>query len=382
VNEAAIPLALATGVLALFGLAAWRRARGEIHERTNQLLSVVNHSLDGLLVVGQRNSIEFVNAGLLRLSGFSEAELIGQPLEALVPIGARDPHVYKVSEFLARPHVRRMGEGNDVVLRRKDGSEVPVQISLTPARVRNTTQVVAIVRDISKERALEEKLRRLAYYDTLTGLPNRAHFQRKLQRSIESTRSRGLEIAVLFIDLDGFKTINDSLGHEAGDLVLCTAADRMTASLRLNDALSRAEFGDATESCVSRLGGDEFIVLLGGIRRAQDVASVADRLVKRLGEPILIDGREVRIGASVGIALYPNDATDAETLLVRADEAMYQAKATTSGLRYRFVCAEADDGKATVDRRTTREGDHREDSQGSTGRSRTRERVRLLAPKR
>ncbi len=183
------------------------------------------------------------------------------------------------------------------------------------------------LQDVTERRRAEERIRRLAYFDAQTALPNRVLFQeRVLQAIADARRSRRL-VALLFMDLDHFKQVNDTLGHDAGDLLLCEVASRLNTAVRDTDPLTRGVQG-SIESVLARHGGDEFIVCLSGIERAEDAARVATRILAALESPVHLDGPEVFCTASIGISLYPQDGDDPETLLKHADAAMYQAKAS------------------------------------------------------
>ncbi len=165
---------------------------------------------------------------------------------------------------------------------------------------------------IDRKRA-EEQVRALAYHDALTGLPNRLLFNDRLALAVAQARRKGERLAVLFLDLDGFKAVNDSLGHNLGDLLLRGTADRIQASLRAVDS-------------VARLGGDEFILLLPGIRRVEEAARVAEKVLESIRAPLAVEGHELFVTASMGISVYPEDGEDVETLVKNADTAMYRAK--------------------------------------------------------
>jgi diguanylate cyclase (GGDEF)-like protein len=183
------------------------------------------------------------------------------------------------------------------------------------------------LQDVTERRRAEERIRRLAYFDAQTALPNRILFQeRVLQAIADARRSRRL-VALLFLDLDHFKQVNDTLGHDAGDLLLCEVAGRLNQAVRDTDPLTRGVH-DTIESVLARHGGDEFIVCLSGIERAEDAARVATRVIAALEAPVQLNGPEVYCTASIGISLYPQDGDDPETLLKHADAAMYQAKAS------------------------------------------------------
>jgi diguanylate cyclase (GGDEF)-like protein len=177
-------------------------------------------------------------------------------------------------------------------------------------------------------RAVKEslaKIHTLVYYDSLTGLPNRRMYKDRLQQALARARSRSQLVAVCFLDLDGFKRINDTLGHEVGDLLLCHVAERLVASVRSSDSVARLASHES-RGVVSRLGGDEFTFLLGGISDARQVAVVAHRVLDRLGAPFAVGSEEVFATASLGIAVYPVDGEDVDALLASADTAMYAAK--------------------------------------------------------
>jgi diguanylate cyclase (GGDEF)-like protein len=170
-----------------------------------------------------------------------------------------------------------------------------------------------------------EENRSLAYYDSLTGLPNRRMYNDQLEQGLLRARRQGGLMATCFLDLDRFKRVNDTLGHSGGDRLLCQAAERLVGSLRLSDPVARAD-SDQAQTVVSRRGGDEFTFLLTGISDAQDADRVARRVLDAFRKPFTVDGNELIATASIGIAVFPFDGEDVETLLDNADTAMYWAK--------------------------------------------------------
>jgi diguanylate cyclase (GGDEF)-like protein/PAS domain S-box-containing protein len=182
--------------------------------------------------------------------------------------------------------------------------------------VRGTAQ------DITERKQIESRIRTLAYFDSLTGLPNRTQFKEQVARAIRHAERERSAMAVMFLDLDRFKHINDSLGHTAGDALLKSVAARLGSCLRGGDAVGR----NADEVSMARLGGDEFTVLLSRLAHPEDAAKVAQRIVEQLARPYSIDGHELFVSASVGVAVYPGDGADVDTLLKNADVAMYAAK--------------------------------------------------------
>lgn len=185
--------------------------------------------------------------------------------------------------------------------------------------------LVGTLQDITERKETETRIARMAYFDSLTGLPNRQSFIERLSREVRRAQRDHRQLAVMFMDLDGFKTVNDSMGHIAGDLILQQAADRLRQALRPSDMVSRSAV-NATEVELARLGGDEFTALVVDIATPENVTAVADRIHEEMRLPFLIDGREVLLTASIGIAQFPSDGDNAMTLLEHADTAMYHAK--------------------------------------------------------
>jgi diguanylate cyclase (GGDEF)-like protein len=178
---------------------------------------------------------------------------------------------------------------------------------------------------LGRRRQAEERIRQLAYFDQTTGLPNRALFREQLRRALEQAQRTSQPLAVLFMDLDNFKRVNDTLGHSTGDLLLSEVSKRLLLNLRTRDVIAQGLLSAGSE-VLARLGGDEFTVLLSSLRHGQDASTVAQRLLQALSRPIRFGEHEVTISASIGIAVFPDDGADADALLKAADMAMYFAK--------------------------------------------------------
>ncbi len=208
-----------------------------------------------------------------------------------------------------------------------NGEKKYIEVLASPIRDENGNVIQAIhtSRDITERKRAEEQIRFLAYYDSLTRLPNRTFYKELLARALTYAQRHKKVMAVLFIDLDSFKRINDTLGHGIGDELLQGVAERLLKRVRKSDYVARSGDGDMI-NIVSRLGGDEFIVLLNEVSREYDATLVARRILEDISQPFLLRGHEVFITASIGISLYPSDGEDAETLLRNADIAMYHAK--------------------------------------------------------
>lgn len=276
------------------------------------ILAAMNAAPDGILLVDRAGCIVMVNAAMESLSGYSADELCGRSVGIFLPPALRDAHAQHLEGYFRAPSRRPMGMGRDLWIMRKDGSSVPVDIALGHTDAQGGT-AVAFVRDISEVRRLEARMHFQATHDTLTGLINRWQFGQRLEQAIAESARSGQSFALLLLDLDDFKAVNDGYGHAAGDQVLLEVARRLKSALRAGDALAR-------------LGGDEFTVLLPHIAQAQDAEQTAAKLLDVLCRPYQMHGFELDFGASLGIALYPNDAQDAATLMRYADMAMYHAK--------------------------------------------------------
>jgi len=211
---------------------------------------------------------------------------------------------------------------------RSDGVEriVYQQAEVSRDEAGRTVRLVGTIQDVTERKQAEDQIRFLAYFDSLTGLPNRRQFAERLAAAVQSAQRHSRLSALLFLDLDRFKRINDTLGHSAGDHLLQEVSSRLLTCLRKTDSVARPVGEKPVESVVARLGGDEFIVLLSEVQRVQDAAKVARRIVEVLSEPFVLQGQEVVVTTSIGITLFPFDGDTADTLLKNADTAMYHAK--------------------------------------------------------
>jgi diguanylate cyclase (GGDEF)-like protein/PAS domain S-box-containing protein len=265
---------------------------------------------DGIAIVAA-GRIVFANAALARLLATDDEDaLVGASIfEALDP--ERQEALAERIEAALRQGVRS-GFVEERLLRR-DGTIVHAELAVVPFADHGPPSVQVAVRDVSDRKRSEEQMTALAYRDALTGLPNRRLFNDRLGIALAQARRYRHRLAVVFVDLDRFKPVNDTLGHAAGDELLKAVAERLSACIRLGDT-------------VARLAGDEFTLLLPGIHYAEDVAKVADKLGEAMRRPFQIREHELHMSASGGISIYPDDGQDAQTLLTNADIAMYRAK--------------------------------------------------------
>jgi diguanylate cyclase (GGDEF)-like protein/PAS domain S-box-containing protein len=287
---------------------------------------VLEAAPDALVIVDETGAILQLNRVAAQLFGYERREILGRPVEVLIPVRYRGAHLGHRAAYQRELRRRPMGAGPELYGLRKDGTEFPVEISLSPLKTDRGPLVIGAIRDISarkrdeaershliRERALYAEIARLARHDALTGLPNRALLHDRLASAIASSHRHGHHPAVLFLDLDRFKQVNDSMGHGAGDQLLQSVAHRLLETVRSTDT-------------VSRQGGDEFVILLSELRNREDVAAAAEKIVAAVSGPHRVGRRDLRLTVSIGIALYPEDGTDAETLIKNADIAMYYAK--------------------------------------------------------
>ncbi|MGE5651407.1 MAG: putative bifunctional diguanylate cyclase/phosphodiesterase [Bacillota bacterium] len=271
---------------------------------------------DGILSTDVTGNITYLNGQAERLTGWKRNESYGRPVAEvfnLIDSKTRQPSRNPVELVIQR--ARPMGLEANALLVRKDGGELPIEDSIAPIfdRTGKVTGAVIAFRDITEIRAMAEQMSRLAQHDYLTGLPNRMLLNDRLTQAVTYARRHGTQVAVLFLDLDKFKHINDSLGHSIGDKLLESVAQRLTGLVRQSDT-------------VSRQGGDEFIVLLHEDAHAENAAIAAEKIVQALTQPHHIEAHELHITTSIGISLFPDDGSDADTLIKNADMAMYHAK--------------------------------------------------------
>ncbi|MGC8119252.1 diguanylate cyclase domain-containing protein [Marinobacter sp. VGCF2001] len=272
---------------------------------------VIESSFEGIMVTDSNVQIEFVNPAFTKLTGYRPDEVIGRSPEVLSS-GRHDSEFYRRMWQSLTTHGYWRGE---IWNRRKTGELYLELLTITAITDDdgNTTHYAGLFTDITQHRKNEEHIRQLAYYDALTGVPNRRLLEDRLDHAIRHAHRKELLLAVLFMDLDRFKEVNDTLGHAVGDELLLQFTARVKDCLREDDTLAR-------------LGGDEFIVLLPEMERLSDVVAVADRLIEANKRPYHIQGHQINVGSSLGISLYPADGVTVQELINGADIAMYQAK--------------------------------------------------------
>ncbi len=282
---------------------------------------IVNAAPDGVLVIDSVGCILFANPAMTMLAGYSEEGLAGKNVDILFPAHLREKHLQMLATYFASPKPLAMGS-MDLQILRRDGQFVSVDFGLEYVHDDESRYVIVFVRDLTERRKLEDSFRYQLAYDELTDLPNRWLFRLQLNQALMRSDRNQLRVAVIFLDLDYFKTVNDSFGHEAGDALLVQVSKRMRAVVRESDILAR-------------MGGDEFAFLLTDLKCVEEALQVVRKLLMTSQTSYLINKQMMYSSASLGVAIYPDDAQDSETLLRYADMAMYQAKNAGRGT---FAC--------------------------------------------
>ena len=298
-----------------------RKQSEVVHESELKYRSVAQSANDAIISADSHGVILSWNKGAKDIFGYAEEEVWGKPMTLLMSERYREAHQEGLKQMQATGEWERIGTTVELHGLRKDGSEFPLELSLATWKTSEEIFYSAIIRDITERKQAEARLAELAYYDFLTGLPNRRQFMELLDQALGRARRTGTLVAILFLDLDGFKLVNDSLGHPMGDLVLKTMATRLTGCVRKTDS-------------VARMGGDEFMFILEKISSPNDASAVAQKLLETVALPLKLEGHDIFMTASIGIVIYPSDDQDRDGLIQYADTAMYAAKAKSNSFQF------------------------------------------------
>src|SRR5581483_4482827 len=288
-----------------------KRAQQELEAREKRFRSIVEKSWSGVVLLDRELEIQFAGSSTLHLLGYSEQDLIGKSIFSYI-------HPHDVSEMRTglRTLVDRTHSDlhSEVRFRHRNGRWIWLEgFAQDMLGEPSVGAIVLNYRDVSQRKETERQLEYQAYFDTLTGLPNRLLFRDRIVNALPAARRNRVGLAIMYLDLDHFKLVNDALGHSIGDLLLADVASRLRSCLRASDT-------------VSRIGGDEFAVLINELTATDAVAGIARKVLDSLAQPFAIGGHELFITASIGVSFYPADGDDCETLLKCADAAMYRAK--------------------------------------------------------
>lgn len=290
-----------------------KQIKGELEKSQSQLQAIIHNVMDGIITLDESGRMQAFNPAAEEIFGYLQQDVVGKNVSMLM----LEPGQIGFESYAGQC---APGRGNltgmrrrEIIAKRKNGEQFPMEVSLSEMMLGGSRYFVGIVRDITERKLAEQKIAHLAHYDYLTDLPNRALFMYSLVNLIHLAKRSNLKLAVLFLDLDGFKQVNDGLGHEGGDQLLQEVARRLKGMIRASDILAR-------------LGGDEFIFVLNNIGSEQQAMLVAEKIIAGLSNPFDLGGMRCHVGGSIGISIYPDDANEAAALVKQADEAMYLAK--------------------------------------------------------
>jgi diguanylate cyclase (GGDEF)-like protein/PAS domain S-box-containing protein len=307
----------ARGLLLALRYAIERKSMEEtLFEEKERAQVTLNSIGDAVACTDSTGNITFLNPVAEKLSGWSRQEAVGRPMtEVLRMLDAKSRDTILNPMEMAANRDRTEHLPSNCVLLRRDGNEITIEDSVSPIHDRQgrVTGAVIVFRDVTVARALELEKIHSADHDFLSGLPNRKLLKERADYAMALAQRHTRKLAVLFLDLDGFKHVNDSLGHAVGDKLLQSVAGRLLTCVRTTDT-------------VSRVGGDEFVVLLSEVESADDAVVTATRMLEIMTEAYSIDDHDLHLTASIGVSIYPDDGLDAETLIQHADTAMYRAK--------------------------------------------------------
>ena len=293
-----------------------KAAEDALFEEKERAQVTLNSIGDAVLTTNLPGNVTYLNLVAEMMTGWSLENALGRPLSEVFRIvdGATREEAPNPAQQAIREN-RTVGLAAESVLLRRDGYESAIEDSAAPIHNRDgkVAGAVIVFHDVSESRSMALKMAHLAQHDFLTGLPNRVLLTERLSRAIGQAHRHKKRVALMFIDLDYFKHINDSLGHTVGDLLLQTVAERLKVCVRDTDT-------------VCRQGGDEFVILLTEIEQTQDAAPVAEKILAVFAEPCLIAGNELHVTLSIGISIYPDDGQDSDAVMKNADTAMYHAK--------------------------------------------------------
>ncbi len=306
-----------------------KRIEQTLIEQARYTQTIIDKMVDGLIAVDTQGIVQSFNPAAQTIFGYSADEIVGKNIAQLIPAPNRAQHKGYLADHRTAGKENVVGVKREMAGLRKDGGLFPVKIAVSQISHQAKTQYVALVNDITELKQNEERLRYLATHDALTGLPNRTLFTDRLTHEIAKAQREEALFGVLLLDLDNFKVVNDSFGHHQGDALLTELATRLSRSLRPGDT-------------VARLGGDEYAAIMVGVHSEAQVRLAAERMLKVIGEPLLVNGKAFTPSASIGYCLFSADVKDAATMLRQADAAMYAAKAAGRGMGSAY-CVEMED---------------------------------------
>ncbi|WP_022940623.1 diguanylate cyclase domain-containing protein [Psychromonas hadalis] len=292
----------------------------ENQRRVNTILNTVN---DAIITTDNEGVITSINTATEVMLGYREPELLGKNITLLMPSDIAEKHPQIIRECNEKENHQVQKSSREQVIKRADGSTFPVEIFLGQSEFNNEVTFTAVIRDITQRKKDEEAIQHLVLTDPLTNLANRRHFNQELKRSMQGKNRLKLSVGLLMIDLDNFKPINDTYGHNIGDKVLQRVSSRLQNITRNVDL-------------IARLGGDEFAIILNSVNDKFDPVPPAQKIIDTLSKPMNIDGQMIKIGTTVGISVSPQDAVSLEDFINHADKALYKAKSLGKGQYFSY----------------------------------------------
>ncbi|AJY75726.1 bifunctional diguanylate cyclase/phosphodiesterase [Paenibacillus beijingensis] len=316
-DNALLAYLIGFGMLIILGLvfiSAFVDKRFESQSITSErkFRSVIESANDAIILADRKGAIISWNKGACLMFGYEEQEVIGEQLQIIIPERLREAHQKGMERYLSTRQPQVIGKTVELQGLKKDNSEFPIELSVAAWEEEGNTYFSSIIRDITERKKAEQQINQMVYLDPLTGLPNRHLLNDRLTQALDQASENKMNIGIMFIDLDRFKYINDTLGHTVGDRLLIEVAKRVQACISKADTLARQ-------------GGDEFIVLLPNTN-SDEVTKKAKKILGQFSHSIVLDETEMFVTPSIGISLYPSDGRDIETLIKNADTAMYRVK--------------------------------------------------------
>ncbi|MBL4614239.1 MAG: diguanylate cyclase [Magnetovibrio sp.] len=290
------------------------RASQDARKREQRLGNVLGTVRDAILTIDQKGNVQSINAAGERMFGYPKNLVLGHNIKMLMPSQYADHHDSYLDRYVKTGQSDLVNNSKEFEGQHANGAVFPIELTVTEMMEGTQRLFTGVIRDITERKKALDKIQHLAHHDSLTDLPNRNLYIERVERAIHRARRSGKPLALMFVDLDKFKPINDQLGHDAGDVVLKTVAERMLSCVRKSDT-------------VARFGGDEFVAILENLDHADSAAVVAQKVLAKVAQDILVPcGKIANVGASIGISIFPDDGETMDDLARTADEAMYAVK--------------------------------------------------------
>jgi len=329
-----MPIMLFIIIIVLFGsvscVAFVMHSAKALKSREIRLGGILNTVADGIMSLDDSGNIQTFNPAAEKIFGFTRDEVIGKNVRTLM----LEPLGNDASSTFATEWTTPLVIDREVLGKRKDGDTFPMEMAVREMRQGENLSFTGIVRDITSRKKAEERVYKLAHFDPLTGLPNRHLLADRLEEAIKRASRSKNQVALMFIDLDKFKVINDQFGHAVGDLALKLVSSRLVTSSRRTDT-------------IARVGGDEFVAVLEELHSIEEMKLVAVKMIDAVCELMDLQGHECSVGVSIGISIYPHHASEMSSLMDCADRAMYAVKRNLGKIRYHIYKPEIDKDTGT-----------------------------------